>query len=192
MIRDGKLLDTPDWRSDGHRFYSSSGSDRDYDCHHYHPYRRSDWAYFLDEFKKAKPPTFNGDLKKLEDAEAWLLGMKKFFELHEYIENMKDKISIFSVKVKEDICWEDVKQFRDIRTKELSWHDVKILFRNKYLLERYYENKAKEFYKLKMGSMTDEEYMTKFLELMRYVPYIKDEKDKVHRFVGGFPLVFRD
>jgi len=36
-----------------------------------------------------------------------------------------------------------------------------------------------------MGSMTDEEYMTKFLELLRYVPYLKVEKTKVQRFING-------
>lgn len=48
----------------------------------------------LDEFKKSKPPTFNGELKKPEDVEAWFLGMKNFFELHDYIENVKAMIVI--------------------------------------------------------------------------------------------------
>jgi len=43
-----------------------------------------------------------------------------------------------------------------------------------------------------MGSMIDEEYITKFMELLRYVPYLKDEKAKVWGFFSGFPLVFRD
>ena len=43
-----------------------------------------------------------------------------------------------------------------------------------------------------MGSMTEEEYTTKFLELLRYVPYLKDEKAKVQQFFSGFPLAFRD
>lgn len=33
-----------------------------------------------------------------------------------------------------------------------------------------------------MGSMMDEEYTFKFLELLRYVPYLQDEKDKVQWF----------
>ena len=49
-----------------------------------------------------------------------------------------------------------------------------------------------EFYELKMGSMTDEEYTTQFLELLRYVSYLKDENSKVQIFVSGFPLDFRD
>lgn len=33
-----------------------------------------------------------------------------------------------------------------------------------------------------MGLMTDEEYTTKFLELLRYIMYLKDEKEKVEIF----------
>ena len=43
-----------------------------------------------------------------------------------------------------------------------------------------------------MGSIIDEEYTTKFLELLRYVPYLEDEKAKFQRFFSGFPLAFRD
>ena len=31
------------------------------------------------EFKKIKPPTFNGETEKGEEAESWLSGMKKYF-----------------------------------------------------------------------------------------------------------------
>jgi len=74
----------------------------------------------------------------------------------------------------------------------LSWREFKRIFRKKYLLERYYDGKAREFYELKMGSMTNEEYTMKFLELLRYVPYLTDENAKFQRFVSGFPLEFRD
>lgn len=63
-------MDTPDRRGDGYMYYSSSSSDRHYDRHRYHPYMRSDRVYFLDEFKKAKPPTFDGYLMKTEDEKA--------------------------------------------------------------------------------------------------------------------------
>lgn len=118
--------------------------------------------------------------------------MKKFFELHDYTENMKAIIAIFNLKGKADIWWEDVKQVRDIRTRELSWHEFKRLFKKKYLSKRYYDSKAKEFYELKMGLMMDEEYMNKFLELLRYVPYLMDEKAKFERFSIGLTLAFRD
>ena len=87
---------------------------------------------------------------------------------------------------------EDVKQVKQVRTNDLSWHEFKILLRKKYLSERYYDGKAKEFYELNMGSMKNEEYMTHFLELLRYVPYLEDEEDKFQLFFSGFPIQFRD
>jgi len=41
IVRDGRLLDTPERRGDEYRYYSSYGSDRHHDHHHYHPYRRN-------------------------------------------------------------------------------------------------------------------------------------------------------
>ena len=34
-----------------------------------------------DEFRKAKPPTFDGEIKTGQEAEAWLLGVKKYFQV---------------------------------------------------------------------------------------------------------------
>jgi hypothetical protein len=36
------------------------------------------------ELRKIKPPTFNGEHRKGEEVEAWLLEMKKYFQLHDY------------------------------------------------------------------------------------------------------------
>jgi len=83
---------------------------------------------------KVKPPTFDGDVKNLEEAKAWILGMNKFFELHEYTDNMKAIIAIFSLKGKADIWWEDVKQVRGIRMDDMSWQEFKRIFKKKYLL----------------------------------------------------------
>jgi len=40
--------------------------------------------------------------------------MNKFFRLHDYLENMKARISTFSLKGKANIWCEDVKNIRDI------------------------------------------------------------------------------
>ena len=34
-----------------------------------------------DEFKKSNPPTFDGEVKNGQEAEAWLLGIKKYFQV---------------------------------------------------------------------------------------------------------------
>ena len=72
-----------------------------------------------------------------------------------------------------------MKNVKGIHEEELTWHAFERLFKKKYLLERYYDDKAKEFYELMMGSMIDDEYTRRFLELLRYVPYLREEKAKV-------------
>ena len=36
------------------------------------------------EFKKIKPQTFNGETEKGEEAESWLSGMRKYFQIYNY------------------------------------------------------------------------------------------------------------
>ena len=78
-----------------------------------------------DEYKKTKPPTFDGEMKKPQDAKAWLLGMRKFFKLHEYSENMKSKIATFNLKGKVEIWWEDMKNVRCIHEGDLTWSELR-------------------------------------------------------------------
>jgi hypothetical protein len=143
-----------------------------------------------EEFKKSKPPTFDGEIKKGEEAEAWILGLKKYFRVHNYSENLKSRITIFNLNGKASIWWEDLRNVKGIREKGLSWNKFEKYFKKKYLSEWYYDEKMKEFYELKLGQLTIDEYINKFLELMRYVPYIKDEKVKMQRFLSGMPQSF--
>jgi hypothetical protein len=49
-----------------------------------------------------------------------------------------------------------------------------------------------ELFKLKLGNMTLDEYEKKFLELLRYIGYIKVEKVKIHRFLSELPAFYKD
>jgi hypothetical protein len=42
------------------------------------------------------------------------------------------------------------------------------------------------------GKLTIEEYVNKFLDLLRYVPYIKVEKAKVEHFISGLPKDYQN
>lgn len=68
----------------------------------------------------------------------------------------------------------------------VTWHEFKKIFRKKELSKKYYDSKAKQSYELKVGSMMDEEYTTKLLELSRYVPYHKNENDQIERLSMDF------
>jgi hypothetical protein len=47
------------------------------------------------------------------------------------------------------------------------WTITKRYFKNKYLTKQYYDRKMKEFFELKLGSMTIDEYEIKLLDLLK-------------------------
>ena len=66
--------------------------------------------------------------------------------------------------------------------KNLEWDESKRLFKKQYLSESYYMKKTKEFYELRLDQMSMEDLINNFLDLLWFVPYIKEEKVKVQRF----------
>jgi hypothetical protein len=65
---------------------------------------------------------------------------------------------------------------KGVHEKNLSWKQFEKYFKKKYLSKKYFDGKTKDFYELKLGQLTIDDYVNKFLEPMRYVPYIKYEK----------------
>ena len=59
-----------------------------------------------DEFKKSRPPTFNGEINNGQEAKAWLLGMRKYFQFQDYSRNMKARVAIFNLTGRSSIWWE--------------------------------------------------------------------------------------
>ena len=49
-------------------------------------------------------------------------------------------------------------QVQHIREKEVTWKEFKGYFKKKYLTKRYYDRNMKEFFELKLGIMTIDEY----------------------------------
>ena len=103
---------------------------------------------------------------------------------------MKARVSIFNLNGRESIWWEHFKQVKRINERRLKWKQFKKYFKQRYLSDRYYDEKIKEFHELRLGQQTMEEYANKFLELLRYVRYIKDEKVKVQHFLSKIELSF--
>ena len=50
----------------------------------------------------------------------------------------------------------------------------------------------KEFFELKLGTMTMEEYEKWLFQFLKYVDFIKDEKVKIQRFLSGLPTFYSD
>ena len=135
---------------------------------------------------------FNGEIEKGKEVESWLSGMKKSFQIYNYSIELKDKMAIYNITGKEYIWWQDIKKVKGIKERCVTWKTFKNIFKRKYLSEHYYEEKAKEFYELRLGAMTMKELCSKFLSLLRYVPYIIDENPKIQHFLSCFPIMFKE
>jgi hypothetical protein len=141
---------------------------------------------------KIKPPTFDGEHKKDEDAKTWLIGMINYFQLHNYSSHAEGIISIYQLKGKASMWWDHLVQVQHIKETSVTWREFKNYFEKKYLTKRYYDKKMKEFFKLKLGSMTIDEYERRFLELLKCVSFIKDEIVKIQRYLSGLPSFISD
>jgi len=77
------------------------------------------------EFKKIKPPTFNCEVEKGEEVEAWLSGMRKYFQIYNYFGKLKARMVVYNLTGKADIWWEDLKRVKNIKEKEVNWRYFK-------------------------------------------------------------------
>jgi hypothetical protein len=79
-----------------------------------------------------------------------------------------------------------------IKEKNVTWKEFKNNFEKKYLTKRYYGKRMKEFFEIKLGRMTIDEYEKRFLELLKYVSFLKDEIVKIQRYLSGIPSFIND
>jgi len=105
---------------------------------------------------------------------------------------MEAKIAIHQLQGQASICWEQWARVKKLDEKCVSWKQFKKYFQQKYLSEHYYERKMQEFFDLRLGNMTMDEYVKKFLDLIRYVTCISEEKIKIQRFLSGLPSFYKD
>eukprot|EP00253_Pinus_taeda_P021056 PITA_21056 len=118
--------------------------------------------------------------------------MNKYFQLYEYDHNLKARLAIFQLQWKATLSWEEVKIVRGVSEHNITWEKFQKYFKERYLTERFYDEKAKEFQDLRLGQQTMDEFITRFTSLLRYVPYIREEKAKVNRFFSSLPLAMRE
>jgi hypothetical protein len=127
-----------------------------------------------------------------EEEKSWLLDIKKYFQIYDYSSNMKVRMAIYNLKGKYSIWWKYLNLDKGIKDKKMECEEFKKYFKKEYLSKSYYERKTKEFYELKLGKMSMEDLITNFLELLRFAPYIKDEKVKFQMFLICLPHSYKD
>eukprot|EP00253_Pinus_taeda_P033032 PITA_33032 len=118
--------------------------------------------------------------------------MNKYFQLYEYDHNLKARLVIFQLQGKVTLWWEEVKIVKSVTERTITWEKFQKYFKERYLTERFYDEKAKEFHDLRLGQQTMDEFINRFTSLLRYVHYLKEEKAKVQRFVSSLPMYMRE
>ena len=85
------------------------------------------------KFRKIKPPTIDGEVEEV--AEAWIINMKKCFQVYEYNSKLKAHLVIYQLWEKTTLWWEEVKNVRRIEDQNVTWDKFQQYFKYKYLTE---------------------------------------------------------
>ena len=109
-----------------------------------------------------------------EKVEEWLLGMSKYFQVHNYSSVMQVRLAIYKLNGKAARWWRDLKHTKKDELWEISWENFQKIFQEKYTSERFFDRKVKIFHELRMVSMTMDAFINRFLDLLHYVSYIKE------------------
>ncbi|XP_057808422.1 uncharacterized protein LOC131022897 [Salvia miltiorrhiza] len=140
----------------------------------------------VERFRNYNPPRFNGRDGPLA-AEEWLEELERIFTHINCTEEQKVSCAIFQLKEDARQWW---KHFYRLLAEEdrnvLNWKIFKDVVMDKYFPLSFREKKETEFFELKQGNMTIEEYERKFNELGRFAPHLVDTEDKmIARFRKG-------
>ena len=64
---------------------------------------------------------------------------------------MKARVAIFNLTGRASIWWEHLRQVNKINERNIVWKQFQKYFKQKYLSNRYYHGKIKEFHELRLG-----------------------------------------
>jgi hypothetical protein len=109
---------------------------------HVRPQRRKQEVDSLQgELRKLKPPSFDGEREREDYVEAWLLGLWRYFQFHNYSFNLEAIISTYHLHRKDSLWWDQMKQVEHVNESRITWKQFKKYFQKEYLSEHFYDKK---------------------------------------------------
>jgi hypothetical protein len=75
-----------------------------------HQRRKQEVDCFPRELRKLKPPSFEGEREREDDVEVWFLGLRRYFQLHNYSSNLEARIFTYHLHGKFAIWWDQLKK----------------------------------------------------------------------------------
>ncbi|KAI3446801.1 hypothetical protein Pfo_003466 [Paulownia fortunei] len=140
---------------------------------------------------KMEPVDFNGGSDPMV-AEEWVKSLDTIFDYMRIDDAEKVLCAIFLLKKDARTWWEGAKLA--VNMEELTWERFKTIFYDKYFTRDARSLRVKEFLELKQGAMSVCDYVRKFEQGCKYVPYIaRDNNEKMDHFLRGLnPEIRRD
>jgi hypothetical protein len=129
----------------------------------------------LGDFQRTKPPTFSHAVE-LVDAYDWLKSIEKKLRVVQC--NNREKVLLVSHQLSSPTAdWWDAYVKAHEEPESINWPEFRATFCAHHVPQGVIKLK-KEFKDLKQGSMTLNEYVTKFTQLSRYAPSEVDPDEK--------------
>lgn len=147
----------------------------------------------VEQFKKLKPPTFNGRDGPAA-LEEWMGSMEDILRLLMCTDAQKVSCASFQLKEDARIWWNSYQAMRPAAELDaLTWVEFKRIVMEKYYPPSYQVRMETEFFNLKQGDISVEEYERKFSKMCRFAPHLVDtEAKKVKRFRYGLRSEIRN
>ncbi|KAL3724957.1 hypothetical protein ACJRO7_030034 [Eucalyptus globulus] len=136
----------------------------------------------VEQFLKLKPPKFSG-AGDLEAAALWTQGLEKAFALLMCSETEKVILAVYQLEGVASTWWRTTQGAIFPEGVAPEWNAFVEAFNGKYFSETAREMKMAKFQRLRQGSMTVDQYETKFAELLQYAPeLVENPANRVRRF----------
>lgn len=141
----------------------------------------------LQIFLKNSPPKFEGGFNP-DGAYRWLYEIEKIFRIMQYSNTLKAIFAPYMLVGEAENWWNYVRSQMENGHKEFTWELFRKEFLKNYLPEDDHRQKEIEFMELKQGSMSVEEYATRFEALSvssKYFQQAENEREKCIWFENG-------
>ncbi|XP_022865485.1 uncharacterized protein LOC111385333, partial [Olea europaea var. sylvestris] len=140
----------------------------------------------VEQFRRYKPPTFDGNSDPLA-VEEWIRGLERIFRHISCTNAQKVLCAEFMLVGAAGHWWESVSRTRtEEQQRNLTWEQFKDEVMAKYFPQALRDFKESEFLQLRQGNLSLNDYERQFEQLSRYAPYLVDtEVKKIRRFENG-------
>jgi hypothetical protein len=148
----------------------------------------------LGEFQRTKLPTFSQAMEPM-DADDWIKSVEKKLQVVQC--NNREKVLLASHQLSGPVAdWWDAYVEAQGEPESINWPKFRAAFWAHHVPQGVIKLKKKEFQNLKQGSMSVNEYVTKFTQLSRYAPHEVDTDEKkqecfLNGLDDGLPTLWR-